>query len=205
MSSREVLAALLADGMSKAEVARAVGRDSSVMSQIERGAKPYANLEPTLRALQAQRQGQAVAVPEAPRRTGKGGQVAKVRGKTNLAGGRVVRVKRQAAASGARSILRRLRQAAAAGLKVAFTVVYPAHVPLGKSGHREPPQSETEHTIELGFGGAHQGGGHAQDIVDRAEAAGDDVGAALSDYIAQNDLGDTDGVTPIGIELRTWA
>jgi hypothetical protein len=41
-------------------------------------------------------------------------------------------------------------------------------------------------------------------MVDRAEAEGGDVGAALSAYIAQNDLGDTDGVTPLGIELRTW-
>lgn len=204
MSSQEVLAELVAGGMSKAEVARAVGRDSSVMSQIERGAKPYANLEPTLRALRAQQQGRAVPIPEAPRRTNKAGQAAKVRGKTQFAGGRVVRVKRQAVASGASSILRRLRQAAAAGMKVAFTVVYPTDLPLGKSGHRDPPQAETEHTIELGFGGAHQGDGQAQAWVDRAEAEGGDVGAALSAYIALNDLGDTDGVTPLGIELRTW-
>jgi transcriptional regulator with XRE-family HTH domain len=204
VSSREALAELLAAGMTKAEVARAVGRDSSVMSQIERGAKPYANLEPTLRALAEQRAGRAVTIPEAPRRTTAAGDVAKVRGKTKFAGGRVVRVKQQAVKSGARSILARLRQAAAAGLKVAFTVVYPTGVELGKSGHRSPPEAEAEHTIELGFGGAHQGGGHAQDMVDRAEAEGGDVGAALSAYIAQNDLGDTDGVTPLGIELRTW-
>lgn len=205
MSSREVLAELLAGGMTKAEVARAVGRDSSVMTQIERGAKPYRNLEPTLRALRDQRAGRDVAIPEAPRRTNARGEVAKVRGKTKFAGGRVVRVKQQAVRSGARSILARLRQAAAHGLKVAFTVTYPTSVPLGKSGHREPPQAETEHTIELGFGGAHQGAGHAEDMVERAEAQGGDVGAALSDYIAQNDLGDTEGVTPLGIELRTWA
>jgi hypothetical protein len=205
MSSQEVLAQLLADGMTKAEVARAVGRDSSVMTQIQRGSKPYANLEPTLTAIRDQRQGRAVPIPQAPRRTNKAGAPAKVRGKTNLAGGRVVRVKKQAAASGARSILARLRQAAAHGLKVAFTVIYPSSVPLGKSGHREPPQAETEHTIELGFGGAHQGDGHAEQWVERAEAEGGDVGAALSEYIAVNDLGDTDGVTPVGIELRTWA
>jgi hypothetical protein len=190
--------------MSKAEVARAVGRDSSVMSQIERGAKPYANLAPTLEALRDRRAGRDVAVPEAPRRTTKGGDRARVRGKTNIAGGRVVRVKRQAAASGAASILRRLRQAAAAGLKIAFTVIYPHFVPLGKSGHRPPPQAETENTIELGFGGRHQGAGEAEAWVDRAEAAGGDVGRALSDYIQESGLGETDGVTPLGIELRTW-
>lgn len=205
MSSREVLAELVAGGMSKAEVARAVGRDSSVMSQIERGSKPYANLEPTLRALRDQQQGRAVPIPEAPRRTTKAGAPAKVRGKTNFADGRVVRVKRQAVASGARSILARLRQAAEYGLKLAFTVTYPTSVELGKSGHRDPPESETEHTIELGFGGAHQGAGHAQEWVDRAERAGGDVGEALSSYITENDLGDTDGVTPVAIELRTWA
>jgi hypothetical protein len=197
----------MAAGMSKAEIARAVGRDSSVVSQIASGAKPYRNLVGTLEAVRDNRvRGQERAVPEAPRRTTKGGERARVRGKTSLAGGRVVRVKRQAAANGARSILRRLRQAAAAGLRIAFTVVYPTSVPLGKSGHRSPPESETEHTIELGFGGANQTAEaeQAQQWVDRAEAAGGDVGRALSDYIAANELGDTDGVTPLGIELRTF-
>lgn len=201
MSSQDQVNALLADGMTKAEIARAVGRDSSVVSQITSGKKPYANLEPTLAALRDKRAGRDVAIPEAPRRTTKGGQAARVRGKTNLAGGRTVRVKRQAVASGARSILRRLRQAAAAGMRVAFTVVYPTDVPLGKSGHRSPPESEDEHTIELGSGGR---GFDAQDWVDRAEQAGDDVGEALSDYIQRQELGETDGVTPLGIELRTW-
>jgi len=206
VSSREVLAELVAGGMSKAEVARAVGRDSSVMSQIERGSKPYANLEPTLRALQRQREGQqGVVVPVAPRRTNRAGQAAKVRGKTQFAQGRVVRVKRQAVASGASAVLRRLRAAAAAGMKVAFTVVYPAYIELGKSGHRDAPESEDEHTIEIGHGGAHQGAGHAQDWVNRAEAEGGDVGDALSKYIDENNLGDTEGVSPVGIELRTWA
>ncbi|WP_148305765.1 hypothetical protein [Streptomyces collinus] len=195
---------LLSMGMTKAEIARAVGRDSAVMTQIERGAKPYRNLEPSLRALRDQRQGKPVTIPEAPRRMTKSGQQAKVRQKTNYADRRVVRVKQQAVRSGARSIRNRLRQAAADGSKVAFTVVYPTSVPIGKSGHREPPASETEHTIELGFGGAHQGEGHAQDMLDRVEAEGGDVGAALSAYIAQNDLGDTEGVTPLAIELRVW-
>jgi hypothetical protein len=204
VSTRDEVNALLADGMTKADIARAVGRDSSVVSQITSGKKPYANLEPTLRAVREQRTGREVPVPQAPRRTTKGGQAAMVRGKTNIAGGRIVRVKRQAAASGARSILRRLRQAAAAGLRVAFTVVYPTSVPLGKSGHRESPQSETEHTIEIGHGGKHQGPGEAQAWVDRAEAVGGNVATALSDYIQSQELGETDGVTPLAIELRTW-
>lgn len=201
MSSADEVAALMADGMSKADIARAVGRDSSVVSQITSGQKPYRNLEPTLRAIREQRAGRDVSIPQAPRRTTRTGKPARVREKTNLAGGRTVRVKRQAVASGARSILRRLRAAAAAGMRVAFTVVYPVDIPLGKSGHRSPPESEGEHTIELGAGGQ---GFDAQGWVDRAEAAGDDVGEALSDYIQRQELGETDGVTPLGIELRTW-
>jgi hypothetical protein len=88
-------------------------------------------------------------------------------------------------------------------MRVAFTVTYPAGIQLGKSGHREPPAGERDHTIEIGHGGAHQGPGHAQTWVDRAEAAGD-IGTALSDYIQAQELGDTDGVTPLSIELRTW-
>lgn len=203
-TSQEVLGELLAMGMTKAEVARAVGRDSAVMSQIASGAKPYANLTPTLEAIRDQRRGQAVTVPEAPRRTTASGERAKVRQKTSYAGGKVVRVKKQAVASGARSILRRLRAAAAAGLKIAFTVVYPHYVTLGKSGRRDNPASETDVAIDLGFGGSNQGAGEAEDWVERAEAHDGDVGEALSEYIAENDLGDTDGVTPLGIELRTW-
>lgn len=204
MSTQDEVHALMAQGMSKAEIARAVGRDSSVISQITSGKKPYANLEPTLRAIRENRAGRAVPVPEAPRRTTKSGARAKVRGKTNLAQGRTVRVKQQAVKSGASAILRRLRTAAAAGMRVAFTVVYPASVPLGKSGHRDAPEGDGEHVIELGHGGAHQQPGQAQKWVDRAEAAGGDVGEALSDYIQRQELGETDGVTPLAIELRTW-
>jgi len=201
VSSKDEVNALLADGMSKADIARAIGRDSSVVSQITSDKKPYANLEATLRAVRENRAGRPTPIPEAPRRTTKSGQPARVRGKTNIAGGRTVRVKRQAVANGARSVLRRLRAAAAADMRVAFTVVYPVDIPLGKSGHRSPPESEAEHTIELGSGGR---GFTAQSWVERCERAGDDVGRALSDYIQRNELGETDGVTPLAIELRTW-
>jgi hypothetical protein len=190
--------------MSKADIARAVGRDSSVMTQIERGAKPYRNLVPSLEALRDQRRGRDVAVPEAPRRTTKGGQAAAVRGKTYVANRRNVRVKRQAVRNGARSVLNMLRQAAEDGRKVAFTVTYPSWVTLGKSGHREPPKAEREQTIDIGHGGRHQQPGQAQAWVDRSERAGGDVGKALSDYIQAQGLGETDGVTPLAIDLRTW-
>ena len=99
MSTQDEVHALMAQGMSKAEIARAVGRDSSVISQITSGKKPYANLEPTLKAIREQRAGRDVPIPQAPRRTTRSGAPAKVRGKTNLAQGRTVRVKQQAVKS----------------------------------------------------------------------------------------------------------
>lgn len=212
MSTQDEVNALLADGMSKAEIARAVGRDSSVISQITSGKKPYANLQPTLRALREQRAGRPVTIPQAPRRTTRSGAPAKVRGKTNLAQGRTVRVQQQGVKSGASSILRRLRTAEAAGMRVAWTVTYPKRhqgkpVVLGKSpkygqpkGHRPPPVERTQ-TIELGNGGAGYPAGQWRAL---AEAAGGDVGQALNDYIVSNGLGEVDGVRPLSIELRTW-
>jgi hypothetical protein len=202
----------MAAGMSKAEIARAVGRDSSVISQITSGKKPYANLEPTLKAVREQRAGREVTIPAAPRRMAKSGKAAKVRGKTNLAQGRTVVVKQQGVKSGASSIMRRLRQAADAGMQVAWTVTYPkVHngkpVVLGKSpkygpssAHHASPVERTQ-TIELGNSGR---GYSAVMWRDLAEVAGGDVGKALSDWITAQGLGDVDGIRPLSIELRTW-
>ena len=213
-SSQELVAELMAAGMSKAEIARAVGRDSSVVSQITSGAKPYRNLIPTLEAVRDNRvRGRERAVPEAPRRTNAAGQAARVRGKTRRAGGRNVLVGRQAAASGARSILRMLREAAEAGMRVAWTVTYPkrwrgAPVPLGKSpkykpskAHHAVPASERTQTIDLGNSGR---GYSAAMWLGLAEAAGGNVSEALSTWITAQGLGDVDGVPPLAIELRTW-
>lgn len=51
LSAQKQIERLIEKGMSRAGIARAVGRDSSLISQIERGKKPGKNLEPALREL----------------------------------------------------------------------------------------------------------------------------------------------------------
>src|SRR5689334_18730213 len=91
MSAAEVVADLIAQGMTRAAIGRAIGRNHRQIGQIasgERGPNYGAALEGPLRELreqlaQATAAGQqlpaAGQVVEAPRREGKGGQLARVR------------------------------------------------------------------------------------------------------------------------------
>lgn len=202
-TSRQLVAELLADGMSKADIAKAVKRDSSVISQIDSGKKPYANLAPTLQALAANRRGAKVAVPAAPRRLNAQGQQAAVRKPT--AGGRTVHVRSPGAIkSGAKSIANRLRVAERDGLRVAWTVVYPPWVQIGPSpkgtgtGHR--PRRDAN-IAELGNNGM---GFPASTFTGEIRAAGGDVGKGITNWLMSENMLDTPDVSPLSIELRTW-
>jgi|GEM_PF-3777090 len=200
-TSRELVEQLLQDGMSKAEIARAVGRDSSVISQITAGRKPYANLVPTLEALAAQRQGQEVTVPRAPRRVAKSGQLAQVRRRT--AGGRTVRVhSKSAIKGGAKSIANRLATAARQGLTTAWTVVYPPDVQVIKS-----PKYGDKRSHHAGGGQentADFGGVPATEMHQYVTDAGGDVGQGVTAWLMAHDYLDSDEYTPVSIEMRTY-
>lgn len=205
LTSAHLVRQLLAEGMSQQEIADAVGRNSSVISQIIRPVKPkpYANLSPTLEALLAKQRGRKVDVPEAPRRLNAAGELAAVRKPT--AGGRTVHVRSPGAIkSGAKSIANRLKVAERDGLRVAWTVVYPSWVEVGKSpkrtgtGHRPDPDSNI---AELGNGGA---GYAASEFTGRLSDENGDVGKAITKWLVSQNMLDTPDVTPLSIELRTW-
>ncbi|MFC8722883.1 hypothetical protein [Kitasatospora sp. NPDC057198] len=205
MTSAQLVHQLLAEGMTQQEIADAVVRDSSVISQIIRPVKPkpYNNLTPTLEALLANRRGRRVDVPEAPRRLNAQGQEAAVRKPT--AGGRTVHVRSGGAIkSGAKSIANRLRVAERDGLRVAWTVVYPSWVEIGKSpkrtgtGHRPDPDSNI---AEVGNRGE---GYEASEFIDMLNDENGDVGKMITKWLVSQNMLDTPDVTPLSIELRTW-
>lgn len=120
MSSQTEIQALRAQGFTDTQIGRAVGRDSSLISQIGKGAKPGRNLETALRSLVeagARPGDKATVQPTA--RTGKGGAAARVRqsGKTALPGGNVLV---EAKARG-KNLLAQLRAAAKQGKGVSFS------------------------------------------------------------------------------------
>lgn len=73
-TAKELIDRLVKSGITKAEIARRVGRDSSLISQIEKGKKPGSNLVEPLRAIVEKR-----AVPKPVARLTKAGKPAKVR------------------------------------------------------------------------------------------------------------------------------
>lgn len=88
LTSQDWIERMLAQGWTKSEIAQAVGRDSSLIGQIQRGKKPGANLEPTLRELgslgkrarEKAQKGEYELRIKPPRRETREGKPAKVRG-----------------------------------------------------------------------------------------------------------------------------
>lgn len=72
--ARALIASLKAGGLTQAQISKAVGRDSSLISQAARGIKPVENLLPALRSLAEKK-----APTEPERRRTKSGAEAKVR------------------------------------------------------------------------------------------------------------------------------
>jgi len=73
-TAKELIDRLVKSGITKAEIARRVGRDSSLISQVEKGKKPGSNLVEPLQAIVEKR-----AVPKPVARLTKAGKPAKVR------------------------------------------------------------------------------------------------------------------------------
>lgn len=134
-TARELIELLTGQGVSKRAIGRAIGRDSSYVSQVARGIKPGEGLTDALDELRRRLDaGQAVAPVTAPaRRTKASGEAARVRRKTIVGGDSWAtgNVKKQAAGSGARSLLRILRDAGDAD--VAATVSFRRGVPVFNS------------------------------------------------------------------------
>jgi len=73
-TAQSLIRELIASGLNKSQIARRLGRDSSLIGQIEKGKKPGRNLVEPLEAI---KRGAAKAQPE--RRKTKSGEAAKVR------------------------------------------------------------------------------------------------------------------------------
>jgi hypothetical protein len=114
-----------ARGMSDSAIARAIGRDSSLISQISRGKKPGANLAPALKALSEGRK------PRAPeRRKTKTGERARTRGLSK---------RTYEFASGSKNTLSALRDRARKGASVSIMVRLDEWRLSSKGGaHSEP-------------------------------------------------------------------
>lgn len=121
-SAKELIEKLIASGMSKAEISRRVGRNSSLVSQIEKGKKPGSNLVEPLQAMLEKR-----AVPKPIARLTKAGKPARVRrgkGKAapSLRRDSRGRIKIAPPTSLPHVALRRLTEIAEAGGKVSIQV-----------------------------------------------------------------------------------
>ncbi|MFD8943339.1 hypothetical protein ACFV00_15240 [Streptomyces californicus] len=185
-------------GMSNRAIGREMNRNDRLIGFVADGKKPAENLVEPLRALVAKRGGDtSVVVPTPERRKTKAGTDAKVRRKTQWAGGRTVRVKRQAVKAGAKAINNKLDQAAGAGKRVAFTVTFDRKAKLSKSDGTPLPPSGKEQTAEVG----NRGNGFPAAWV-AAEAGGDITGWVVNHLVETNRLAaPTD---PIGLEMRVW-
>lgn len=81
--SHGIVNQMISDGFTLAEIARSVGRDSSLIGQIRDGIKPARNLETALRAAW-----QGTPAPPPPRRTRKDGKPARIRARNTRKGKR---------------------------------------------------------------------------------------------------------------------
>lgn len=188
-NSRELIESLIARGFSQRAIGRAVGRDSSLIAQIRKGAKPGANLTPALAQLAAT--GKVESAPE--RRTTKAGGVAKVRRPTKPSIARLTRDAqgriRRAPMSGKESTIKaRLQRIARAGGRVVIVAKWES----GRSYQGRELSSGRVRLYEKG------GGIRAQTFLNDWQ----DSGETLEDYLTelaleQNyavELGDFEGV-----------
>lgn len=124
-TAQSLIRDLVASGLNKSQIARRLGRDSSLIGQIEKGKKPGRNLVEPLEAI---KRGAAKAQPE--RRKTKSGEAAKVRQSKTL---KVKTLKRDS--QGRIKLaeptdkeyvsVRRLREIAGAGGKVSIRLTFP--------------------------------------------------------------------------------
>lgn len=139
-TSAELLAELVERGASLRAIGDAIGRDSSLLSQIRSGRKSGANLADALSKLRDDLAGvsrtdaaaaaRAASVPEPTRRRTGRGEVARVRRRTVYradTGWATGSVKAQAAKSGARSMAPLVRDAARGGGNVVVALTVAPH------------------------------------------------------------------------------
>ncbi|WP_240970594.1 helix-turn-helix domain containing protein [Actinacidiphila epipremni] len=215
-----ITARLQQAGLTKADIARILGRDPSLISQFatrNKGAAFVPALTQIERAVAGgisdREELAAIAAPHITRRTTASGSRARVRTKAVLitpAGTGTGRAGAQAIASGSARLRPLIAEAARLGLRLAFTVrvaktgyIHPSGSRTDSPGIRRSVIQRADHTEERSYGSAHTGGFDAAEFAARVDAAGGDVTAAVHAFLVE-----TGRVHPsariIHLEIRTW-
>lgn len=207
-------------GLTKADVARILRRDPSLVSQFatrNKGAAFVAALTQVERAVAGGvtdlEELAAIAAPHVTRRTTTSGTRARVRGKAVLitpAGTGTGRAGAQAIASGSARLRPLIAEAARQGLRLAFTVrlarsgyIHPSGSRTDSPGIRRAVIQRADHTEERSYGSAHTGGFAAAEFAARVDAAGGDVTAAVHVFLVETGRIHSDArITHL--EIRTW-
>ena len=211
---------LIDQGYTKRQVAKMLGRDASLVSQFftkGKGASMVGALRQLVRAVRGGERDtealSAVAEANTKRRTTKGGQKARVRGKDTVgeAGGSMAgRAGKQAIRSGAAHLAPVVHETGQAGGKLAFTVrmkadqyVYSAGSEKDSGGVRRGFVPRSDGTEERTYGSASNGGFDAAEWSQRVADHHGDVTEAMKEWLVETGRAVEDA--DIGyLEVRGW-
>ncbi|MET9618130.1 helix-turn-helix domain containing protein [Kitasatospora indigofera] len=211
---------LIDQGYTKRQVARMLGRDASLVSQFftkGKGAAFVGALRQMVRAVRGgERDAEAlsgIAEANTKRRTTKGGQRARVRGKDTVgeAGGSMAgRAGKQAIRSGAAHLAPVVHETGQAGGRLAFTVrmkadqyVYSAGSEKDSGGVRRGFIPRSDGTEERTYGSASSGGFDAAEWSQRVAEHHGDVTEAMKEWLVETGRAIEDADIAY-LEVRGW-
>ncbi|MFD0261088.1 helix-turn-helix domain containing protein [Kitasatospora indigofera] len=211
---------LIDQGYTKRQVAKMLGRDASLVSQFftkGKGAAFVGALRQMVRAVRGgERDAEAlsgIAEANTKRRTTKGGQKARVRGKDTVgeAGGSMAgRAGKQAIRSGAAHLAPVVHETGQAGGRLAFTVrmkadqyVYSAGSEKDSGGVRRGFIPRSDGTEERTYGSASSGGFDAAEWSQRVADHHGDVTEAMREWLVETGRAVEDADIAY-LEVRGW-
>ena len=211
---------LLDEGYTKRQVAKMLGRDASLVSQFftkGKGASMVGALRQMVRAVRGGERDEealsAVAGANTKRRTTKGGQKARVRGKNTVgeAGGSMAgRAGKQAIKSGASHLAPVVHETGQVGGKLAFTVrmkanqyTYSAGSEKDSSGLRRGFIPRADGTEERTYGSSSTGGFDAAEWSQRVADHHGDVTEAMREWLVETGRAVEDADIAY-LEVRGW-
>ncbi|MFF1872998.1 helix-turn-helix domain containing protein [Kitasatospora herbaricolor] len=211
---------LIDQGYTKRQVAKMLGRDASLVSQFFTKGKGAAFVGALRQMVRAVRGGErdtealsAVAEANTKRRTTKGGQKARVRGKDTIGtpgGSMAGRAGKQAIRSGAAHLAPVVHETGQAGGKLAFTVrmkadqyVYSAGSEKDSGGMRRGFIPRSDGTEERTYGSASSGGFDAAEWSQRVADHHGDVTEAMKEWLVETGRAVEDADIAY-LEVRGW-
>ncbi|WP_405021310.1 helix-turn-helix domain containing protein [Kitasatospora sp. NBC_00070] len=211
---------LIDQGYTKRQVAKMLGRDASLISQFftkGKGASMVNALRQVVRAVRGgERDEEAlsgIAGANTKRRTTKGGQKARVRGKDTIGtpgGSMAGRAGKQAIRSGAAHLAPVVHETGQAGGKLAFTVrmkadqyVYSAGSEKDSGGVRRGFIPRSDGTEERTYGSSSSGGFDAAEWSQRVADHHGDVTEAMKEWLVETGRAVEDADIAY-LEVRAW-